>query len=127
MLSREENERLCRVGRANPMGNLLRRFWTPICPSRQLPKPDCTPVTAKLMGENFVVFRDSIGRVGVLDAFCMHRGPSTALGRVEKNGIRCIYHGWKFAVDGTVMDILNNTDQSLCERMRAPAYPVREE
>jgi len=126
MLSREANERLCRVGPGTPMGNMLRRFWTPICTSAQLPRPDCDPLLARLMGQNFVVFRDTLGRVGVLDELCMHRGASLALGRVEDCGIRCIYHGWKFGVDGSVLDIMNNANDELKQRLKAPAYPVRE-
>ena len=126
MLSREANERLCRVGLGTPMGNVLRRFWTPICTSAQLPRPDCDPLLARLMGQNFVVFRDTLGRVGVLDELCMHRGASLALGRVEDCGIRCVYHGWKFGVDGAVLDIMNSPDERLKQRLKAPAYPVRE-
>src|ERR1700748_1337431 len=107
MMTREENERLCRAGRDTPMGSMMRRFWTPILTSAQLPHPDCDPVATKLLGEDFVVFRDTKGRGGVLDELCMHRGASLALGRVEGGGIRCIYHGWKFGADGTVMEIMN--------------------
>jgi phthalate 4,5-dioxygenase oxygenase subunit len=126
MLPREANERLCRVGPGTPMGNMLRRFWTPICTSAQLPRPDCAPLLPRLMGQNFVVFRDTMGRVGVLDELCMHRGASLALGRVEDCGIRCIYHGWKFGADGAVLDIMNSPDERLKQRLKAPAYPVRE-
>src|ERR1700691_2309415 len=126
MLSREANERLCRVGPRTPMGNMLRRFWTPICTSAQLPRRDCDPLVARLMGQTFVVFRDTLGRVGVLDELCMHRGASLALGRVEDCGIRCIYHGWKFSVDGTVLDIMNSPDERLKQRLKATAYAVRE-
>jgi phthalate 4,5-dioxygenase oxygenase subunit len=126
MLSREANERLCRVGPGTPMGNMLRRYWMPICASAQLPRPDCTPLLARLMGQNFVVFRDTLGRVGVLDELCMHRGASLALGRVEECGIRCIYHGWKFGVDGAVLDIMNSPDDRVRQRLKAPAWPVRE-
>jgi len=126
MLSREANERLCRVGPGTPMGTMLRRFWTPICASAQLPRPDCNPLLARLMGQNFVVFRDTLGRVGVLDELCMHRGASLVLGRVEDCGIRCVYHGWKFGVDGAVLDIMNNADDRVKDRLKAPAWPVRE-
>lgn len=126
MLSREANERLCRVGPGTPMGSMLRRFWMPICTSAQLPRPDCAPLLGRLMGQNFVVFRDSNGAPGVLDELCTHRGASLALGRVEGGGIRCIYHGWKFGVDGACQDIMNNANPDLKHRLRQPAYPVRE-
>ncbi|WSP93511.1 Rieske 2Fe-2S domain-containing protein [Streptomyces sp. NBC_01233] len=108
------------------MGALLRRYWTPITRSVDVPEPDGPPVRARLFGEDFVVFRDTSGAVGVLDELCMHRGASLALGRVEGCGIRCLYHGWKFGADGTIMETPNQPDPRFRERWRAPAYPVRE-
>ena len=108
MLTREENDRLCRVGPNDPMGKLFRRYWLPICTSDRLPEPGCAPLAERLLGENFVVFRSRDGKVGVLDEFCIHRNASLALGRVEDCGIRCIYHGWKFGTDGEVLEIMNN-------------------
>jgi phenylpropionate dioxygenase-like ring-hydroxylating dioxygenase large terminal subunit len=126
MLSQKDNEYLCRVGPGTPMGALLRRYWTPIGRSADVPEPDGPPIRARLFGENFVMFRDTTGRVGVLNELCMHRGASLALGRVEGCGIRCIYHGWKFAADGTIMETPNQPDSRFKEKLRAPAYPVRE-
>lgn len=126
MLSQKDNDYLCRVGPGTPMGALLRRYWTPITRSVDAPEPDGPPVRARLFGENFVVFRDTNGRVGVLDELCMHRGASLAVGRVEGCGIRCLYHGWKFAADGTIMETPNQPDSRFKEKLRAPAYPVRE-
>ena len=93
MISLRENEILTRVGPDTPMGRAMRRYWLPVCTSAQLPEPDCRPLRVALLGEAFVAFRDSRARVGLLDEFCMHRRASLALGRVEKNGIRCLYHG----------------------------------
>ncbi|HEX4112254.1 MAG TPA: Rieske 2Fe-2S domain-containing protein [Stellaceae bacterium] len=126
MLSREDNETLCRVGPGTRMGRAMRRYWHPIAASAQVAKPDGAPLRTKLLGEKFVVFRDSAGKVGVLNEYCMHRGVSLALGRVEEGGIRCLYHGWKFAVDGTLLETPNHPDPRLCQALRAPAYPVRE-
>jgi phthalate 4,5-dioxygenase len=126
MLSREDNETLCRVGPGTRMGAVMRRYWHPIATSAQVPKPDCAPLRTKLLGQQFVVFRDTAGKVGVLDEHCMHRGVSLALGRVEEGGIRCLYHGWKFAVDGTLMETPNHPDPRLCQVLRARTYPVRE-
>jgi len=126
MLSREDNETLCRVGPGTRMGNVMRRYWHPIATSAQLPGPDCAPLRTRLLGQKFVAFRDTGGRVGVLDEYCMHRGVSLALGRVEEGGIRCLYHGWKFAVDGTLLETPNHPDPRLCQALRANAYPVRE-
>lgn len=126
-MTAKENETLTRVGPGTPMGRVMRRYWHPICTSEQLPNPDCDPVRTKLLGESFVVFRDTEGKVGVLDEFCMHRRISLALGRVEAGGIRCLYHGWKFAADGTILETPNHCDDRFRNRLKAPAYPVREE
>ena len=104
MVTQAQNETLVRVGPGTDMGNLMRRYWHPVATSAQLPGPDCKPLRTKLLGERFVVFRDSDRKVGMLDELCMHRGASLAIGRVEEGGIRCLYHGWKFAVDGTILE-----------------------
>lgn len=126
MMTRQENETLCRVGPDTPMGRTMRRYWHPIATSAQLPAPDCAPLRTKLLGENFVVFRDSDGKVGVLDEGCPHRGVSLALGRVEEGGLRCLYHGWKFNVDGKLLETPNHRDPRICDVIKAKAYPVRE-
>ena len=107
MLSKEENELLTRVGPGTPMGNLFRRFWLPAMITAELPEPDAAPVRLRLLGEDLVAFRDSEGRIGLIDQNCPHRGTSLFFGRNEENGLRCIYHGWKFDVDGTCVDIPN--------------------
>jgi phthalate 4,5-dioxygenase len=127
MLTREENELICRVGPGTPMGETMRRYWLPACASSQLGEPDSDPLRIRLLGENFVAFRDSNGDVGVLDELCMHRGASLALGRVEDCGIRCLYHGWKFGVDGAIQETPNHPDERFRQRFTAPAYPVKEQ
>ncbi|MDW3688858.1 Rieske 2Fe-2S domain-containing protein [Cupriavidus sp. CV2] len=127
MLNHEDNELLCRVGPDTPGGAMMRRFWHPVCTSAQLPEPDCAPLRVRLLGEDYVAFRDSNGQVGFLEELCMHRGASLALGRVEEGGIRCLYHGWKFSASGAVMETPNHADPKYAARMRAPAFPVREE
>lgn len=126
MVSKADNETLVHVGPGTEMGDYMRRYWHPVATAAQLPGPDCRPLRTKLLGERFVVFRDSEGRVGMLDELCMHRGASLALGRVEEGGITCLYHGWKFAVDGTVLDTPNHADCKFRERLKAPAYDVVE-
>jgi len=126
MLPKEKNELLTRVGPGTPMNALFRRYWMPALLSSDLPDPDGDPKSFTLLGETYVAFRDSSGRVGVFDELCCHRSASLALGRVEDGGIRCIFHGWKFAVDGTILDTPNVADPSYKTRLRAPAYPVRE-
>ncbi|MGH7074360.1 MAG: Rieske 2Fe-2S domain-containing protein [Stellaceae bacterium] len=125
MLTQDENDRLCRIGPGTPMGALFRRFWVPICTADRLPHPGCAPLAERLLGEDFVVFRNGNGVVGVLNEICMHRGASLALGRVEDCGIRCIYHGWKFGNDGEVLDIMNLPPDKR-PRLKAPAFPAVE-
>lgn len=127
MLSREDNEALCRVGPNTPMGSAFRRYWHPVATSQQLAARDSDPLRVRLLGERLIVFRDTEGRMGVMDELCMHRGSSLAIGRVEGGGIRCLFHGWKFAVDGTILETPNHGDCRLRERLKAPAYPVKEE
>lgn len=126
MLSRDDNELMCRVGPKTPMGSAVRRYWIPALLASEAPEPDADPLRVELLGESFVAFRDSDGKIGFLDEACCHRGASLSLGRVEGCGIRCIYHGWKFAVDGTVMETPNVADPEFKKRFRARAYPVRQ-
>jgi phthalate 4,5-dioxygenase len=105
MLSREDNETLVRVGAGTPMGELIRRYWLPALLSSELPEPDGAPVRVRLLGENLVAFRDSAGRVGLLEEHCPHRRASLALGVNDRGGLRCLYHGWKFDVDGRCLEI----------------------
>ena len=107
MLSREDNELLTRTGAGTPMGDLMRRYWIPALLSKQLSEPDCAPVRVQLMGEELVAFRDSNGRLGLLDEHCPHRTASLFFGRNEDCGLRCVYHGWKFDVDGNCVDMPN--------------------
>ena len=86
----EQNEYLTRVGPGTPMGRLFRRYWLPAVLSEELPEPDCPPVRVTLLGEPLVAFRDTDGRVGLLDEFCPHRQASLWLGRNEERGLRCV-------------------------------------
>jgi phthalate 4,5-dioxygenase len=126
MTSAKDNDIVTRVGPGTPMGGMMRRYWLPVCTSEQLPKPDSDPLRVPLLGERFVAFRDTAGRPGLLEEYCMHRRASLVLGRVEDNGIRCLYHGWKFGVDGTIQETPNHCDERFRNRVKAPAFPVRE-
>jgi phthalate 4,5-dioxygenase len=127
MLSQEENDLLCRVEGAAPMGQIMRRHWLPACLSEEVAEPDGTPVRSRLVGQDLVVFRDTRGRLGILDEQCPHRRASLAFGRNEECGLRCLYHGWKFDVDGNVLDMACEPDGSrLKETVRHKAYPVAE-
>jgi phthalate 4,5-dioxygenase len=127
MLTREENDILCRVEDDAPMGQLMRRHWAPLCLSEEVAVPDGAPVRARLFGEDLVVFRDSEGKLGVLDEYCPHRRVSLVLGRNEECGLRCLYHGWKFDVEGNVLEMTSEPPESgLAEKVKHKAYPVRE-
>jgi phthalate 4,5-dioxygenase len=125
MLSREDNELLTRVGPGTPMGDTMRRYWIPALLTRELPEPDCPPVRVKLLGEDLVAFRDTDGRIGLLDEFCPHRRVSLFLGRNEECGLRCVYHGWKFDVGGRCVDMMNEAE-SFAHKIHATAYPTVE-
>jgi phthalate 4,5-dioxygenase oxygenase subunit len=128
MLSREDNERITRVGPGTPMGALLRRYWMPVGLSTELPTPDCEPVEVTLLGEELVAFRDTSGRVGVLDRYCPHRRASLWLGRNEEEGLRCVFHGWKFDVYGTCTEMPSEpAELDFKEKVRMTAYPVVEQ
>jgi len=137
MLARAENELLTRVGPGTPMGNLLRRFWQPFALASELPGADCDPIRVRVLGEDLVAFRDSHGSIGLLVANCPHRGASLFFGRNEEAGMRCVYHGWKFAVDGTCVDMPNPRSAALHgasepaesdfrTKVKAVAYPCQE-
>jgi phthalate 4,5-dioxygenase len=127
MLTREENDLLCRVEGDAPMGQIFRRHWIPVCLSEEVEESDGAPVHARVLGEDLVVFRDSDGRLGVLDERCPHRRASLALGRNEEGGIRCLYHGWKMDVEGNVLEMPSEPQSSaLCAKVKHKAYPCHE-
>jgi phthalate 4,5-dioxygenase len=127
VLTREENEMLTRTGPGTPMGQVMRRYWLPALLADELPAPDCAPVKVRLLGEDLVAFRDSEGQVGLLDEFCAHRRASLFLGRNEECGLRCIYHGWKYDVEGRILDTPVEPEQSnIRHHVRQTAYPCRE-
>ena len=100
MLSHADNEIVTRTGPGTPMGNVMRRYWVPALMSSEVPEPDCAPVRVQLLGEKLVAFKDTNGKIGLVEEFCPHRRASLFLGRNEACGLRCVYHGWKFDVEG---------------------------
>jgi phthalate 4,5-dioxygenase oxygenase subunit len=126
MLSKEENELVTRVGPGTPTGRLMRRYWLPALLSTELPGPDCAPVRVKLLDEALVAFRDTNGRAGILEEHCPHRLASLFLGRNEERGLRCVYHGWKFDVEGNCLEQMNEPE-SFANKIHAVAYPVIEQ
>ncbi len=125
MVTAQDNEMLTRTGPGTPMGEVLRRYWIPALMSWELAEPDGPPVQVKLLGEELVAFRDTNGRIGLLDEFCAHRRVSLWLGRNEECGLRCVYHGWKYDVDGNCVDQMNEPRQ-FKDRVQLAAYPTSE-
>src|SRR5215470_12387886 len=127
MLSREDNELLCRVGRGTPMGELMRQYWMPAALSSELPERDGAPLRVRLLGEDLIAFRTTSGAVGLVRNSCPHRGASLFYGRNEAEGLRCVYHGWKFDVAGRCVDMPNEPEESsFKQKVRAVAYPCVE-
>jgi phthalate 4,5-dioxygenase oxygenase subunit len=127
MLSKQDNETLCRVGPGTPMGELLRQYWFPAIPPFELPSPDCPPKKVRLLGEDLVAFRDSDGKVGLFAQACPHRGASMFFGRNEEAGLRCVYHGWKFDASGACVDMPSEPAESnFKNKVRIRAYPTRD-
>jgi phenylpropionate dioxygenase-like ring-hydroxylating dioxygenase large terminal subunit len=127
MFTAEENEILTRTGPGTPMGDLLRRYWLPAILCDEIADPDGPQARLRLMGEDLIVFRDTSGRVGILDQFCPHRRASLFFARNEECGLRCSYHGWKFDVDGNIVDIPSEPDfQSWSVKPTVKSYPAVE-
>jgi phenylpropionate dioxygenase-like ring-hydroxylating dioxygenase large terminal subunit len=126
MLSKQDNETMCRTGPGTPMGDAMRRFWMPVAHSTDLPEPGGEPKVVELLGERFLLWRDGEGRPGLFAEHCLHRGASLQLARAEPEGLRCIYHGWKFAVDGKVLETPNVADPRFKERIKGRTYPVKD-
>ncbi|MCA0240037.1 MAG: Rieske 2Fe-2S domain-containing protein [Proteobacteria bacterium] len=126
MLNHDDNETLVRVGPGTPMGRLMRLHWIPFLRATDVER-DGQPHRVRLLGEDLVAFRDSSGRVGLVDHACPHRGAPMVFGRNEDDGLRCVYHGWKFGVDGRCQEMpAEPANSPMCSRMKITAYPVRQ-
>ena len=127
MLTAEDNRFLTESDAGTPMGELIRRFWVPAILSEEIAEPDGEPKKITVLGEELLAFRDTEGRVGVIDQYCPHRGANLWLGRNEECGIRCVYHGWKFDIHGQCVDMPTSyPDLNAKDGMRIKAYPARE-
>ena len=125
MLTKRDNELITRTGPGTPMGEYLRRFWIPALVSSELPSPDCPPIRLKLLNENLIAYRVTSGGIGIIQNACPHRGASLFFGRNEEDGLRCVYHGWKFDVAGSCVDMMNEPE-SFAHKIRTTAYPTTE-
>ena len=127
MLSKTDNALLTRVGPGTPMGDLLRLYWVPALSRDELPEPDGAPLRVRLLGEDLIAFRATDGTVGLVGDHCPHRGASLFFGRNEEDGLRCVYHGWKFDAAGACVDMPNEPPESnFKDKIRLTAYPVVE-
>ena len=115
---------LTEVGRGTPMGELLRRYWHPI---GLVADATDTPRKVRALGEDLILFRDKHDRAGLLHARCCHRGTTLYYGKVEEDGIRCCYHGWKFDTEGRCLEQPCEPDGGqFKDKVRQPWYPVEE-
>ncbi len=127
MLRKEQNDLVTQTGPGTPMGALFRCYWLPVLIADELPENDCPPVRVKLLSERLLAFRDSKGRLGLIDEFCAHRGVSLWFGRNEEEGIRCPYHGWKYDVTGQCVDVPSEpAENGFCKKIKLQSYPLVE-
>ncbi|MBL1435018.1 MAG: aromatic ring-hydroxylating dioxygenase subunit alpha [Rhodobacteraceae bacterium] len=125
MLRKEVNDLLTQTDPGTPMGDMFRQYWIPALLSSELPENDCDPVRVKLLGERLIAFRDTEGRLGLIDEFCAHRGVSLWFGRNEEGGLRCPYHGWKFDHTGQCIEVPSEAPESgFCEKIKLQGYPL---
>ncbi len=127
MLRKEQNDLLTRTGPGTPMGEMFRRYWVPALLAGELPENECPPVRVKLLSERLLAVRDTLGRYGLIDEFCAHRGVSLWFGRNEECGIRCPYHGWKYDVNGECLEIPSEPEESgFRKKIKLKSYPLVE-
>jgi phthalate 4,5-dioxygenase len=127
MLRKEQNDLLTQTGPGTPCGKLFRSYWLPVLLAEELPDNDGPPVRVKLLSERLLAFRDSEGRLGLIDEFCAHRGVSLWFGRNEEAGLRCPYHGWKYDVTGQCIEVPSEPEESgFCQRIKLKSYPLVE-
>ena len=126
MMSQQQNDLITRVGPKDPAGKLMRMYWQPAALVDEL-EGDRPIRAVKLLGENFVLFRDEQGRYGLMDRDCPHRGADLAFGRLENGGLRCAFHGWLFDVEGQCLETpAEPVGSVLCKNIKQRAYPVVE-
>ena len=114
------------TGPGTPGGELLRAYWQPIATEEEMP-PDGDPMPIRIMSEDLVLFRDPDDRLGLIGLHCAHRGTDLSYGRIEDGGIRCLYHGWLFDIEGKCIDQpAEPEDKKFCHKVRQTSYPVQQ-
>jgi 5,5'-dehydrodivanillate O-demethylase len=125
MIDAKMNERLTRVGPGTPGGELLRRYWQPLCPAAEITAEN-PKKRVRIMGESLLVFRDASGRLGCVEEFCKHRGASLYYGYVEESAIRCCYHGWAYDRSGQCIEQpFEPRGSRFKDEIRLKSYPVQ--
>jgi phthalate 4,5-dioxygenase len=126
MLTQAQNDLMTQTGPGTPAGKLLRSYWQPVAASEEMPIGGA-PIPIRIMSEDLVLFRDDKDRLGLIGLHCAHRGTDLSYGRVEDGGLRCLYHGWLFDINGRCLDQpAQPADKKFCDKIRHPAYPVQE-
>jgi phthalate 4,5-dioxygenase oxygenase subunit len=126
MLSKANNDLLTQTGPGTPCGRFLRSYWQPIATAEEMPSGGA-PMPVRIMSEDLVLFRDDKDRLGLIGQFCSHRGTDLSYGRVENGGLRCLYHGWLFDINGKCFDQpAEPAGKKFCHKVRHLAYPVQE-
>src|SRR6267143_2302916 len=126
MLSKAQNDLITQTGPGTPGGRLLRGYWQPIATAEEMPIGGA-PMPVRVMSEDLVLFRDDSDRLGLIGQYCPHRGTDLSYGRVEDGGLRCLYHGWLFDINGKCLDQpAEPTDKKFCHKVRHASYPVQE-
>src|SRR5713226_8866915 len=126
MLTKEQNDLLTQTGPGTPMGEVMRRYWQPVALAEELPSGGA-PIPVRLLGEDLVLFRDEQGRPGLLGLHCSHRGADLSYGRLEDGGLRCLYHGWLYDINGRCLEQPGEpAGSSFHERIKHTAYPCVE-
>ena len=127
MFTKEQNDLLTQTSPGTPLGGLMRRYWLPALLSEEIPDADCAPVRVHILGEDLIAFRDPDGRIGLFAEHCSHRGMSLFYGRNEECGLRCGYHGWKYDVDGNVLETpAEGPESTFKSKVKHPVYPTHE-
>jgi phthalate 4,5-dioxygenase oxygenase subunit len=126
MLSKEQNDLITQTGPGTPCGRLLRSYWQPVATAEEMP-PGGDPIPIRIMSEDLVLFRDDSDRLGLIGRHCPHRGTDLSYGRVEDGGLRCLYHGWLFDIDGKCKDQPAEPEgRKFCDKIKHTSYPVQE-